>query len=512
MNSPYPRTYRLCVSLFATAILTIGMSGLAKEPSQSQRDARQQIETVIERNLKAGKLYRQPAYPVSYSTSVHTSQSIVCDEKRDGVVIGVSFAIEEDLGCGCCFGQVGTDIGDDQMIVVAHLSELQQLDLRGTQVTHVGLRHLLRLNQLRQLSLQGQPIIDSDLDVVARMTSLQELDLSGTKVTDAGLRKLAALPHLRFLNYASTPATGEGLDAFHNHTELRWAPGGPKTRKALAAYKNISGIEKMHVVLNPTTEPDGDSKLDIQAMPKLKTLSVESATPMPLSLKQLPELEELNVGGLSLNHLSNTPLLRQIWFRGVMNQTVAQQLSNAKSLADLSLDMQQGSELASLDLAGNLPTITNLTIFVQESKDDVASHLRLPPQLTSFYLNSKNVGLTRLSELLNQQSSLQKIGLTNIERKQGEKLRLEGLRELKQISLSHTNVEQATFADLQQLSTFDIYDSQIDVVTLRGVYELPMRSLSGLLREKQRGIIGELRLYGFGDDEWTLQSSPKSKN
>ncbi len=80
---------------------------------------------------------------------------------------------------------------------LAALTELQRLDLAGTQVS--DLAPLAALNELRSLDLNGTHI--SDLTPLAALTELQRLDLAGTQVSDlAPLKGLTALKTLSLIN------------------------------------------------------------------------------------------------------------------------------------------------------------------------------------------------------------------------------------------------------------------------------------------------------------------------
>ena len=67
------------------------------------------------------------------------------------------------------------------------LTQLQSLDLAGTQVTDAGLEHLKGLTQLQSLDLGQTQVTDAGLEHLKGLTQLQSLNLGDTKVTDAGL-------------------------------------------------------------------------------------------------------------------------------------------------------------------------------------------------------------------------------------------------------------------------------------------------------------------------------------
>jgi len=90
-------------------------------------------------------------------------------------------------------------------------TQLQALNLGGTQVTDAGLEHLKGLTQLQALQLYGTKVTDAGLEHLKGLTQLQALDLSGTQVTDAGLEHLKGLMQLQTLDLHDTKVTTEGV-------------------------------------------------------------------------------------------------------------------------------------------------------------------------------------------------------------------------------------------------------------------------------------------------------------
>jgi hypothetical protein len=96
------------------------------------------------------------------------------------------------------------------------------VDLRATQVTDAGLKHLAGLKQLRTLLLFGPEVTDAGLKHLAGLKQLRELDLSGTKVTDAGLKHLARLKQLQELGLGYTKVTDAGLKELAGLNQLQY--------------------------------------------------------------------------------------------------------------------------------------------------------------------------------------------------------------------------------------------------------------------------------------------------
>jgi uncharacterized protein (TIGR02996 family) len=117
-----------------------------------------------------------------------------------------------------------TEIGDVACAAIAHMAELELLDLASTSVTAAGVRAVLPLRQLAHLDLSfldlgdaalgalaGHPALrglsiafageltDRVIDTLETLPGLEVLDLAGSAITPAGIERLARLPQLREL-------------------------------------------------------------------------------------------------------------------------------------------------------------------------------------------------------------------------------------------------------------------------------------------------------------------------
>lgn len=98
----------------------------------------------------------------------------------------------------------------DGLAPLAHLKQLVELDLSGTQLRDEHLQHLPALTKLQQLQLVHTHITDSGLAHLAKLTRLELLDLSATPVSDAGVKHLIGLEHLRTIRLHATGVTSAG--------------------------------------------------------------------------------------------------------------------------------------------------------------------------------------------------------------------------------------------------------------------------------------------------------------
>jgi hypothetical protein len=97
---------------------------------------------------------------------------------------------------------------------VAHLKNLQVLDLLQTAVSDAGLVHLKDLKQLRELNLWNAPKIKGPgLEHLAGLDSLERINLGQTQTRDADLRHLVGLKRLKRLDLYMTQVTDAGVKA-----------------------------------------------------------------------------------------------------------------------------------------------------------------------------------------------------------------------------------------------------------------------------------------------------------
>jgi hypothetical protein len=80
-------------------------------------------------------------------------------------------------------------------------------------VTDKGLRELLRLENLRALSIPFTDITDVGIRELVALKRLQTLDLRCTHVSDKGLGALSVMKELRYLDLAGTEVTDAGVAA-----------------------------------------------------------------------------------------------------------------------------------------------------------------------------------------------------------------------------------------------------------------------------------------------------------
>jgi len=119
---------------------------------------------------------------IAYKRAVYQMREIAAPAPTGNPWLGPFMTTEVD------YSWMVTRLTEDQLAQVAgHLAEVS--------------RHLETLPKLRVLNLRGIPIDDDDLQYLKALTDLEELDLTGTQVTDEGVKKLQqALPNCRIIH------------------------------------------------------------------------------------------------------------------------------------------------------------------------------------------------------------------------------------------------------------------------------------------------------------------------
>lgn len=115
----------------------------------------------------------------------------------------------------------GTQISDVGLKALAGLGALTELELHHTRVTNRGLANLAGLTRLERLELDHTDLVDDGVAHLKALTALRVLRLDKTLITDAALPYLAGMTALEQLNLADTVVTAEGVAVLRQLPALR---------------------------------------------------------------------------------------------------------------------------------------------------------------------------------------------------------------------------------------------------------------------------------------------------
>jgi hypothetical protein len=168
-------------------------------------------------------------------------------------------------------------------------------------ISDAGLIQLAGLRQLRNLRLSGLPITDAGLGALRGLPALSDLHLIGTKIKGPGLAQLKSLPKLASLGLDESEIDDQGLSfltgpASLQHLDIkRTKIKGP----GLAGLTSLPNL----ISLNLDESEIDDPGLSFLAGLKLENLSLNG---VPLTdkgmkaLRSLPRLKQLNVNRCGL--------------------------------------------------------------------------------------------------------------------------------------------------------------------------------------------------------------------
>lgn len=95
------------------------------------------------------------------------------------------------------------NLKDDDLTVLRHLPNIEEISLTLVPVTGAGIKHLTELDRLRVLNLSMTYVDDDAIPFLRQISSLRHLDLSSTSITDAGVRQLEEFSHLEHLDVSN---------------------------------------------------------------------------------------------------------------------------------------------------------------------------------------------------------------------------------------------------------------------------------------------------------------------
>ena len=194
----------------------------------------------------------------------------------------------------------GTQVTDKGLKHLKGLTNLQHLNLSGTRVTDKGLKHLKGLTNLQYLNLYGTRVTDEGLKHLKGLTNLQVLDLYGTQVTDEGLEHLKGLTNLQVLNLSGTQVTDEGLEHLKGLTNLQhlYLYGTRVTDEGLKHLKGLTNLQVLNLYGTRVTDEGLEHLKDLTNLQHLNLYGTRVTDEGLEHLKGLTNLQRLYLYGI----------------------------------------------------------------------------------------------------------------------------------------------------------------------------------------------------------------------
>ncbi len=143
----------------------------------------------------------------------------------------------------------GLRIGDSQMAALSGAAGIEKLSLEATEVGDLGMQQLARLQNLRELNIGYTTVSDAGLAHLAALTGLRALRLSGTQVTGSGFAKLSGLKSLSELDLTSCPINDEGAAEIAGLAGLERLSlsGSDISNAALSSLAKLPALKSLNV-------------------------------------------------------------------------------------------------------------------------------------------------------------------------------------------------------------------------------------------------------------------------
>ena len=496
--------------LLAAAVGVV--SKMHVERQQTQKDVAT-IREIGDREWTSKKKLRRKM--VDYSLIDQATPLQFSDIGGQTVLTGLNFDIEEDLGCGCCFGTVTTAIDENELKTISRIRHLEDLCVPHSSITDAGLKSLSGMRHLKSLDISFNQISDEGLMDLRNLPNLEKLKIADTSISDAGTVDLNRFGNLRFLDLSSTlvsdacfadlancerleelrfrnsAITGAELGQLNRLRDLKRIDGGvdpgkdeegrravleqiAKSHHDSLVLKDLANLEDVGLSLFPIFDSIRFENLEHVKVINLFFLacphqSVNSGSGLPtgertpstceecqqianeLSFKDLPNLESIRLYDPGAVCFSNTPNLRDVSFNAVHDERCFRHLADLEHLEEL-------------------PSVQILSISGTNLNDASLAMLRSFPGLKRLNIQGGSFSSAGL-QFLSHCKQLEVLNLETVEGS-GETLRvLNELKELKSLRISAGSIGELRLEGLKKLSEFYV-GAKIDSLALKGLDSL----------------------------------------
>lgn len=158
---------------------------------------------------------------------------------------------------------IQSDLHDDALIYLAHLTGLERLDFSESPVTDVGIHHLAALKNLTELNLSGTNISGNSFATVAGAEKLTHLSLEDVDEIEPSelnqLKALSELEELKLIGSDVTPKQLTGLQVALPHCTITPKPPPPTLDESLL-WASVGG--KYSMLLDQIKRPRDQIEYD----------------------------------------------------------------------------------------------------------------------------------------------------------------------------------------------------------------------------------------------------------
>ncbi|MFT7641917.1 MAG: hypothetical protein ACI9G1_003668 [Pirellulaceae bacterium] len=183
----------------------------------------------------------------------------------------------------------GTEVEDEDLVVLREMTDVIQLSLGTTKITSAGLKHIVHLKKLQKLNLFQSRVGDEGLKYLKELPSLVSVPMGYTQVTDAGLAHLSNLIQLDYLGLRGDNVTSGGLVHLQKLTNLTGLYLGETkvTDEGLVHLKDMTKME--HLRLHNSAITDAGIE-HLKPLVNLAVVEVFNSKITAVGVKRLKEL------------------------------------------------------------------------------------------------------------------------------------------------------------------------------------------------------------------------------
>jgi RNA polymerase sigma factor (sigma-70 family) len=243
----------------------------------------------------------------------------------------------------------GNFITDASLKHLSGLEQLESISASDSLIGDNGIRHIAGLRSVRRVSLYRSRITDEALRILGNMKSLVSLELGVTAITDRGIGHLRDLKNLRYIGFSETNTTDSSLALVGGLNEIE-SLYIDRTRTTDAGLAHLTGLKKLRwfrAYSNPFTDL---GLTHIAQLPALEYLYVGHGTRFTdaglASLENARALKALHMSSgkfsdIGVMHLAKLPALEDLRLSGSNGAVTGEgmvSLSRISTLKRLQLD------------------------------------------------------------------------------------------------------------------------------------------------------------------------------
>jgi Leucine-rich repeat (LRR) protein len=364
--------------------------------------------------------------------------------------------------CGLIDGLRADGTTDEQMAVIAGVTELRSLYLHSPKVTLKGFEEILRLPHLDSFSVDEMTLTAEHLAILEKLPPWTSLDVP----SDVDKQAVAQMNEKRIAQFDRL--SNEQRDSAGVRFLLNFAGGtqfGRRPTKANLSQSSITDtqmrflspltdLEEIDISESPVTEKGIAHLAGMKELRRLALYDTMVATIEPLAgLTSLESLElypdfDVKMGDAGVAALENFSELNHLFLRGEgFADGTVRRLSSLKKLRSLDLSLERLDDPSSLSALAGLSALRELTLEAPKIPEAALQHL---------------AGL----------SHLERISM-RVTKGKGDGLRhLAGLGNLRFLFLSGTGVTDSGILKLSKAKQLEVFMAQGSAVTPQGAKKL----------------------------------------